>query len=258
MILDVHAWPVHADTAGHTFRAGLPTSVFIHGALNDHSVWNRQSGALARRGSNVLAVDLPGHGRSGGPALETVEAMADWLVAVLDAAGVQEASLIGHSMGSLIALEASLRAPHRVKALALLGAAWPMKVSDALLASARDNEAAAIDTVAQWSHSPESPALDESARLMRRMAGRNLLYTDLTACKGYANGEAAAQAVRCPALLVVGAQDRMTPPKSTRLLTTTIAHATVMQVEAGHQMMAEQPEAVLEALLQLPNCSARV
>ena len=258
MILDVLGTPAHGDTGGAALDPGRPASVFIHGAMNDHTVWRPQVDALAHEGGNVLALDLTGHGRSAGPALDTVEAMADWVLAALDAAGIGAAALIGHSMGSLIALEASLRAPGRIKALALLGATVPMKVSDALLASARDDEAAAIEMVAQWSHVPDSPARAQSAELMRSMAGRGLLHTDLDACRRYANGEAAARAVQCPTLLVIGSKDKMTPPKSTALLTGALAHASVVQVEAGHQMMAEQPGAVTDALRQLANCSARV
>ncbi|MDB5745253.1 MAG: alpha/beta hydrolase, partial [Massilia sp.] len=120
MILDIHGKAAYCYSGGKPFDAALPTVVFIHGAQNDHSVWALQSRWFAHHGFGVLAVDLPGHGRSAGPALASVEAMAGWLLAVFDAAGVTRAMLVGHSMGSLIALEASYRAPERVRALALL------------------------------------------------------------------------------------------------------------------------------------------
>src|SRR6478609_2739920 len=120
MIHQVHGAPAYAYTGGKPFAAEQPTVVFLHGAQNDHSVWALQSRYFAWHGWNVLAVDLPGHGRSGGPALATVEAMADWVLALLDAAGAAKAVLVGHSMGSLIALEAAHRAPDRVSGLALL------------------------------------------------------------------------------------------------------------------------------------------
>ncbi|MFS2021820.1 alpha/beta fold hydrolase, partial [Massilia sp. CT11-108] len=92
------------------------------------------------------------------PALATVEEMAAWLLDLLDAAGVGKAVLAGHSMGSLIALEAASRAPARVRALALVGSTWPMKVSDALLETARTNEPGAIDMVNLWSHAAIAPS----------------------------------------------------------------------------------------------------
>jgi pimeloyl-ACP methyl ester carboxylesterase len=261
VILEIHGKPAYAYSGGKAFDAALPTVVFIHGAQNDHSVWGLQSRWFAHHGYGVLAVDLPGHGRSSAPALSSVEAMADWLLALLEGAGVRHAVLVGHSMGSLIALEAAQRAPDKVRALAMLGTTWPMKVSDALLATARDDEARAIDMVNVWSHSsiahqPAAPApgfslMGGARRLMQRMSALNpeqLFYTDFSACNAYANGGAAAAAVRCPTLFIFGSKDMMTPARSTTLLTGAIAHGKIVHVDAGHSLMSEQPDAVLDAL----------
>lgn len=261
MLLDIQGKAAYCYSGGKRFERLLPTVVFIHGAQNDHSVWGLQSRWFAHHGYGVLAVDLPGHGRSAGPALTSVEAMADWLLAVLEAAGVRKALMVGHSMGSLVALEAAHRAPDKVRALAMLGTTWPMKVSPALLATARDDEQQAIDMVNVWSHStlapkPSSPGpgfslLGGARRLMQRMSAINpdqLFYTDFSACDAYANGETAARAVRCPVLFIFGAKDAMTSPRSTGRLTGAIAHAKVVQVDAGHSLMSEQPDAVLDAL----------
>jgi pimeloyl-ACP methyl ester carboxylesterase len=248
-------------TGGRPFDPAQPTVMFIHGAQNDHSVWILQTRYFAHHGFNVLAVDLPGHGRSQGAAKTSVDEMAVWLLALLDAAGVERALLVGHSMGSLIALEASHRAPQRVSALAMLGTTYPMKVSDALLETSKNDEQAAIDMVNIWSHSmhAQNPAcplagvstMGTARRLMQRMGQINpaqLFHTDFAACNGYANGEAAARAVTCPALFIFGGKDMMTPARSTKLLTGAIAHGKVVQVDAGHSLMAEQPDAVLDAL----------
>lgn len=261
MILDVQGSPAYCYTGGKPFDPALPSVVFIHGAQNDHSVWALQTRYFAHHGFGVLALDLPGHGRSAGRALESVEAMADWLLALLDAAGVASALLVGHSMGSLVALESSRRAPDRIKGLALLGTTYPMKVSDALLETSRSDEQRATDMVNIWSHAsiaqkPSCPApgfyvMGGARRLMQRMSQLNpehLFHTDFAACNAYANGEAAARAVTCPVLFMFGAKDMMTPPRSTRLLTGAIAHGKIVSVDAGHSLMAEQPDAVLDAL----------
>jgi pimeloyl-ACP methyl ester carboxylesterase len=94
--------------------------------------------------------------------------------------------------------------------------------------------------------------LGGARRLMQRMSALNpdqLFYTDFSACNSYANGEAAAQSVRCPVLFLLANKDAMTPPRSAQLLTATIAHGKTVRVDCGHQMMAEQPDAVLDALL---------
>ncbi|MDQ2988302.1 MAG: alpha/beta hydrolase [Pseudomonadota bacterium] len=261
MILEVEGQQAYCYTGGKQFDAARPTVVFIHGAQNDHSVWILQTRYFAHHGFNVLAVDLPGHGRSKGPAKETVEAMATWLLAVLDAAGVDNAILVGHSMGSLIALEASHQAPQRVRALAMLGTTYPMKVSDALLETSKNNEPAAIDMVNIWSHSmlaqnPVCPMagvsmMGTARRLMQRMSAINpaqLFHTDFAACNGYANGEVAARALACPALFIFGSKDMMTPARSTKILTSAIPHGKIVHVDAGHSLMTEQSGAVLDAL----------
>ncbi|MES3023493.1 MAG: alpha/beta hydrolase [Pseudomonadota bacterium] len=261
MIYDVQGVPAYCYTGGKAFDAARPTAVFIHGAQNDHSVWILQTRFFAHHGFNVLAVDLPGHGRSKGEAKTSVEQMAAWVLEVLDAAGVKSALMIGHSMGSLIALEASAMAPERVSHLAMLGSTYPMKVSDALLTTSREDEQSAIDMVNIFSHSsmaqkPSCPGpgfytMGGARRLMQRVSRINpaqMFYTDFFACNAYANGQNAAEAVRCPTLFIFGSKDMMTPPRSTKLLTASIAHCKTVIVDAGHSLMAEQPDAVLDAL----------
>ena len=261
MLVELKDARAYAYTGGKAFDPALPTFVFLHGAQNDHSVWALQSRYLAHHGYSVLAVDLPGHGRSSGPALHSIEEMAAWVLELMAAAGVRRAILAGHSMGSLIALEAAHRAPGLVAGLALLGSTYPMKVSDTLLETARSDEEGAIDMVNIWSHSsiahkPSCPGpgfsvMGGARRLMQRMSARNpeqLFYTDFAACNGYANGEAAAAGVRCPVLFVFGSKDVMTPPRSTKLLTGLLSHGRIVTVDAGHQLTTEAPDAVLDAL----------
>ena len=265
MLLTIAGEAAYCYTGGKAFDAALPTVVFIHGAQNDHSVWALQTRYFAHHGFGVLAVDLPGHGRSKGAPLASVELMADWLLAVLDAAGVGSATLIGHSMGSLVALETCRRAPARVSKLGLVGTAYPMKVSDLLLNAARDAEPTAIDMVNIWSHSVLAPkpsfpgpgfsVMDGSKRLMQRISAQNpakVFHTDFTACNAWTGGEAAAEVAvvaQCPVLFLLGKRDMMTPPKASSILIKAIPHAQVSQLEqCGHDLMGEQADAVLTAL----------
>jgi pimeloyl-ACP methyl ester carboxylesterase len=261
VIVSVQGADAYCYTGGKAFNPAQPTVMFIHGAQNDHSVWALQTRYFAHHGFNVLAVDLPGHGRSKGAAMNSVEKMAAWALEVLDAAGVDKAMMVGHSMGSLIGLEASHIAPERVTHLAMVGTTYPMKVSDALLETSKNNEQAAIDMVNIFSHSsmaqkPSCPGpgfyvMGGARRLMQRMSQINpeqLFYTDFFACNAYANGQAAAEALKCPVLFIFGSKDMMTPARSTKTLTTAIPHGKVVMVDAGHSLMSEQPDAVLDAL----------
>ena len=257
---------IYAYTGGKDFDAAKPTVVFIHGVLNDHSVWILQSRYLAHHGWNVLAIDLPGHCKSGGEPPASVEEASAAIVALLDAAGVQKAALVGHSFGSLIALETAARAPSRVSHLVLVGTAYPMRVSPALLESSVSAPMKAIDMVNTFSHSTLAPppsALGPgtwlyggSRALMRRVLASNpkvnVFFTGFKACDSYANGLEAMAAVTCPVLFVLGENDQMTPPRAAKgLIDQAKAHGktfTVAKVAMGHHQMSESPEETLGAL----------
>jgi pimeloyl-ACP methyl ester carboxylesterase len=251
----------YAYTGGKAFDASLPTIAFVHGAIHDHSVWTMAARWFAHHGHGVLALDLPGHGRSDGPARASIEAIADWLLAVLDAAGVRSATLVGHSMGSLVALEAAARAPARARHLVLVGTASPMLVSPALLEAAANDPQAAIDSVNAWSHStnaakPSYPGPGAwlhggNVALMRRMQAAepttNLFLTDFRACNAYRGAIDAAARVECKSTIVVGRRDQMTVPKDAASLAAALATTPVV-LDAGHALMTEAPDALLKAL----------
>jgi pimeloyl-ACP methyl ester carboxylesterase len=259
MKLAVDGKQAYAYTAGRALDAKLPSVVFVHGAANDHSAFLLQSRYFAYHGCNALAVDLPGHGRSEGAPLATIGAMADWLASFMDAAGIGSAALVGHSMGSLVTLECAVRHPARARALALIGTSAPMPVGDALLGAAREDNHAAFDMLNIWGHSataqlggntvPGMWMTGAYVRLLER-AGAQVLHVDLKACHEYTSGRASAVKVGCPTLFVLGSRDMMTPPRSAKDLQAAIPDArTVMLDGAGHALMAERPDAVLDALI---------
>jgi pimeloyl-ACP methyl ester carboxylesterase len=221
-----------------------------------------QSRWFANHGYNVLALDLPGHGKSEGNAPRSVEAAADFVIALLSAAGVAQATLAGHSFGSLIAIEAAARAPQRISHLALLGTAAPMTVSPALLDASLHQPHKAIDMVNTFSHSTLAPppsALGPgtwlyggSRALMRRVLQsnprENVFHIGFTACNEYKGAVAGVSTAQAAILFIVGRMDQMTLPKMAQPLINAAKHARVATVDAGHQMMVEAPEAVLQAL----------
>ena len=262
MKLDVNGHSTYCYTGGKAFDAAKPTAIFIHGALNDHSVWILQTRYLANHGWNVLAVDLPGHCRSAGSPPASVEQAADFVLALMDAAGVQKAALVGHSFGSLIALEAAGRAPQRVSHLVLVGTAHPMKVAPALLENSQSQPFKAIDMVNTFSHFTLAPPPSTlgpgtwlyggSKALMRRVlasnAAVNVFHTGFKACDDYSHGEAAMALVTAPTLFVLGRQDQMTPAKAAQSLIAKAARPTVLMLDAGHSLMSEAPDGVLFAI----------
>ncbi len=261
-----HDYEAYAYTGGKAFDASKPTLVFIHGVLNDHSVWILQTRYLAHHGFNVLAVDLPGHGRSGGDAPKSVEEAAQFIEALLDTAGIKQAGLVGHSWGSLIALETAARLKDRITRIALVGTAFPMKVSPALIEASLNEPMKALQMVNVFSRAtlsappsalgPGTWVYGASMALGRRVLASNtqvnIFHRGFVACDSYSNGLEAMAAVTCPVLFILGESDQMTPPRAAKgLIDQAKAHDktfTVVKVPMGHHQMSESPEETLNAL----------
>jgi pimeloyl-ACP methyl ester carboxylesterase len=234
--------------------------VLIHGAGGDSTVWTAQLEWFAARHRPALALELPAHGGTEGAPLASVEAMADWVLHEITARGLGKVALAGHSMGSLVALHAAATQPQRVCALALLGTAVPMRVSSRLLAQAEADPLHAIENVVRWSYAQPAPDHPPAgfqspqqyrellARQQAGWAGGSLLATDLAACDRYAAGEASARRWTGPTLLLLGRQDRMTPPENAATLRSALAGARTEVFDCGHNLMAEAPLAVAQAL----------
>jgi len=249
---------VHASTGGVAFDARKPVVVFLHGAGMDHTVWFLQSRWFAYRGRAVLALDFPGHGRSDGPLLTSIEAMADWVAGALDHLGVRQAAVVGHSMGALAAVSFAARHPEKARALGLVGAALAMPVSKDLLGAAAADHHDAIDMVNLWGHGfragiggcewPGVWMTGSSEDLLER-AQPGVLSNDLAACNAHQAVADNATKIACPALVVQGSRDMMTPLKGARALAAAIPQGSIQVVQgAGHMVMIERATETLEAL----------
>ncbi len=257
---------LYAYTGGKPFDPAKPTIVFLHGGQHDHSVWILQSRYLAHHGYAVLALDLPGHMRSDGPPLATVEEMADRIADALRSAGVGRFIAVGHSMGSLIALELAKRLPETARGVALVATAFPMRVAEPLLNATREAPDEALDMINVWSHSSSIAGFDrkpsnpgpgfstmwQNLRLMQRIRtrdGDDVLPTDFVACNRYAAGLETAAELQCPVLFVLGSSDSMTPPRAAKALIDACRQPQVVTLpHAGHALMAENPDGVRAAI----------
>ena len=253
----VQGYPCYAYTGGRPFDPALPTIVFIHGAGCDHSVWQWQSRYFAHHGHCVLAVDLPGHARSPGASRATIGDYADWVAGLLDAAGLPQAALVGHSMGSLVALETAVRHTPRVARLALVATSAPMPVSDTFLSATRDEPQVGFEMAAVWGHARgvqlASSAIPGASLLSasRRLASRSKpggLHADLAACNSYRADAEKLKVLAVPTLVVAGKRDVMTQVKSGKAVADAIPGAKFVALDAGHSMMSEAPRELLVAL----------
>lgn len=250
---------VHASTGGRPFEATQPTVVLLHGAGMDHTVWQFQSRAFAYRGYNVLSLDLPGHGSSGGTAPSTIAGYADGVAAVLGKIGVKNAHTVGHSMGAFIGIELAARYPELVQSLALVGVAEKMGVHPDLLDAAERDDHLAYDLVASWSHTraahtgghptPGLWMMGSTVRLLER-SRPGVLYNDLAACNSYESATDRATEITAPALVLMGELDLMTRAKSAASLARAFPEVTTIIVPgAGHMVMVERPDPVIDHLI---------
>ena len=258
MELDLRGRRAYAATGGRPFDRELPTVAFLHGAGMDHTVWASQTRWFAHHGRNVLAFDLPGHGRSEGPALGSIPEMAAWVLEALATLGAERVRLVGHSMGALVALAAAAEWGERVAALALLGMTPLMPVHPELIAAAERGQHKAIDLMTSWAvgrraqlGGNEAPGLwlTEAAMRLLERADPKALAADLVACDAWKGAAEAAAKVRCSTLLLCGADDRMTPAAKAASFAPAFKEARLEVLpSAGHMMMVEDPTATLAAL----------
>jgi len=257
MRINVNGAEVFAATGGKDFDASKPVVIFIHGAGFDHSTWALYTRWHAHNGYSVLAPDLPGHGLSGGKPLLSVGEMADWVAALIEASGAKKARLVGHSLGSLIAIETAARHPEKVTGLGLIAAATAMPVSEALLSAAKANSPDAISMMTIWGFghraalggnlSPGNWMIGHGVRVLEATKP-GVLYAALFASNGYDAKEAAAK-INVPVTLVLAERDLMTPAKNGKALAALIPNAKVVTLPgAGHMLLAEKPDDVLKAI----------
>lgn len=238
-----------------------PAVIFLHGAGMDHSIWVLPARYFARKGFSVYALDLPGHGRSSGPALASVDALSEWLHQVVLNLKLSKPALVGHSMGSLIAINYAARYPDSLRALAVLGTSIPMPVTDSLLLAAKSNSHDAIDMANTWSHSysaqlggNESPGINmmmSGQRLLER-ASDDIFYTDLNACNEFTEVAELARRISVETLVIIGEQDRMTAAAKALEVARNIKQCSIRKLSrCGHAMLAERPNEILDALITI-------
>ncbi|MGK0271338.1 MAG: pimeloyl-ACP methyl ester carboxylesterase [Cocleimonas sp.] len=255
MYLSVNGERTYVATGGKAFDKNLPTVVFLHGSGLDHRSWALQTRWFAFHGYSVVAPDFPAHSLSEGEALDSIEAMAEWLWQLLDEMGVENCSLVGHSQGGLVALEAAATQPDKVKSLSLIGCAAVIAVNDHLLTTSQSDQPSAVDAMLIWgfgeayqfgrSNIPGQAPIGIGWQIMCD----NPLHADLRACQKYTNGEQASTQVTAPSQLILAKKDKMTPLKFGLGLGKSLPNCVSTTVlEVGHMIPMEAPEKCLTEL----------
>lgn len=254
MKLQVNGAETHIATGGKEFDAGLPTVLFLHGSGMDHRAWALQTRWFAYNGFGVLAPDFPGHSLSAGEPLVSIEEAADWLQAMLAAAGVESAHLVGHSQGFLSALELAASQPKKVRSLIGVGTAAAIPVNPMLIETAQKSAQQAADMMLQWGFGPKihmgvspTPGMQPIA-IGRQIMADNPLAVDLQACADYQGGEDALGKISAPCAMILGAQDKMTPAKAGKAVASTLGAELTVLEDVGHMLPIEAPKTVLRVM----------
>ena len=259
----------YAYTGTHEIRSDLETIVFVHGASMDHTVWSHQSRYFAYHGYNVLAVDLPGHKFSAGGLLSRVEDMATWLNQIIASLGSKNIHLVGHSMGSLVTLEAAAafaHSNHVLKSLSLVGFCYPMLVAPTLMKAAINDPSSAYAMMTEWSHVSKTggepvPGFWASGMQMSMMENSpdGSIYCNLQACNNYSGGKNAMGEINCPLLFISGKLDKMAPAKlAIREADRNDGAQIILIPNCGHNIMFEAPDGVLENLKRFISNQSKV
>jgi pimeloyl-ACP methyl ester carboxylesterase len=230
-----------------------PSVLLLHGAGMDHTVWRGLARHLAHHGWRVLAPDFPGHGRTQGPALESIEEMARWVIGLLEDEGVRKTTIVGHSMGGLVALRLGALAGSVAERLVFICSATKLDVHSELQQAADARDHKAVELILSWSFGaggrmgglsdPGVSAMVTCRRVLE--SGLDVLGSDLRACSGYLGGSDDAAAIRAPSLVVAGSEDRMVRPGSAAALAGILTGARYDLVPGGgHMLMVQQPERV--------------
>lgn len=224
-----------------------PTVVLIHGAGGNHLHWPPSLRTLP--GARVCALDLPGHGRSGGAGRKEIGEYAADVVGLLDGLGVERAVLIGHSMGGAIAQSLALTYPERAAGLVLVGTGARLRVAPAILDGIRQDFHSVVRLITEWAWGQGTdPALVEKGRELMEEVDPEVLLGDFLACDRFDVREQAAQ-IAAPTLVITGSEDRMTPPRFGEWLAEHIPAARFLLIEgAGHMVALEKPSEVSTAV----------
>ena len=251
---------VHGATGAVNFEGRSdPIVVLIHGAGMDRTVWSQQTRFLAHHGFRALAVDLPDHGQSEGPALENISDLSDWVAEISGHFG-EKIHLVGHSMGALAAVHAAGYHQDSISTVSLLGVGASMPVHPELQEAADANDVKAAQLITSWGHGTRhhlgnnpTPGLSMTGgtQALIESTSRGVLGVDLAACSSYEEALVAAEQIKCPVLFLLGSEDKMTPRKTAQpLIDAVSSDKTVVDFpKTGHMVMIEEPDLVRQKLL---------
>ena len=257
MIINIENKSVHASDAGQGIKNSNDTIVFLHGSGLSHIVWSLTEQFFSKKNFNVLSIDLPGHGNSEGPCLDSIEKIADWLEKVFEKLKMKNIILVGHSQGCLEALEYSFKYKDRLKKIIFVGGSYRMPVNKDLIDLASDGDSDAVKLMMKWGYEGSKKFIGGNPVEKIIQSPRDIseiLAVDLIACNNYQNGSNAAKAINCPAMFIIGEFDKMANLESGKKFANLVKNSTThVIIGSGHMIMIEKAFEMREKILEFLN-----
>ena len=248
---------VYASDAGQGIENSQDTIVFLHGSGLSHIVWSLTEQFFSNKKFNVLSIDLPGHGNSDGPCLDSIEKIADWLESVFEELKLKNIILVGHSQGCLEALEYSFKYKNRLKKIVFVGGSYRMPVNKDLIDLASDGDSDAVKLMMKWGFEGSKKFIGGNPVEKIIQSPRDIseiLAVDLIACNNYQNGPDAAKALNCPALFIFGELDKMANLENGKKFANLVKKSTThIIIGSGHMIMIEKAFEMREKILEFLN-----
>tara|TARA_Y100000741_G_scaffold162687_1_gene122695 strand:+ start:261 stop:1037 length:777 start_codon:yes stop_codon:yes gene_type:complete len=254
LIFDIENKSVHASDAGQGINISKDTIVFLHGSGLSHIVWSLAEQFFSSKNFNVLSIDLPGHGNSEGPCLDSIEKISDWLEKVFEKLNLNNLIIISHSQGCLEALEYSLKYKDRLKKLVFVGGSYRMPVNEDLIDLASNGDSDAVKLMMKWGYEGSKKFIGGNPieRIIKSPRDiSEILAVDLIACNNYKNGSEAAKAITCPVMLVLGELDKMVNLEFGKKFANLVKNSKTHIIEGcGHMIMIEKAFEMREKVLE--------
>ena len=254
MIIEIENKSVHASDAGQGIDNSKDTIVFLHGSGLSHIVWSLTEQFFSSKNFNVLSIDLPGHGNSEGPCLDSIEKITDWLEKVFEKLNLKNLILVGHSQGCLEAIEYSFKYKKRLKKMVLMGGSYRMPVNKDLIDLASNGDSDAVKLMMKWGYEGSKKFIGGNPIERIIQSPRDIseiLAVDLIACNNYANGSEAVQSISCPIMLVFGELDKMVNLEAGKKFANLVKNSTTYIIPGcGHMIMIEKAFEMREKVLE--------
>ena len=254
MIFQVENKNVHASDAGQGIDPKKQTIVFLHGSGMSHIIWSLTEQFFSNQNFNVLSIDLPGHGNSDGPCINTIEKITDWLEKAFIQLNLNDLVLIGHSQGCLEILEFAHKYPTRIKKLIFVGGSYKMPVHPDLIELAKNGDSDAVKLMMKWGYEGSKKFIGGNPieRIIQSPRDiREILAVDLIACNNYSNGKEAAGSISCPSMFMFGALDKMVNIEVGKKFSNLVKNSSTHIFEGcGHMIMIEKAFEMREKVLE--------